>query len=157
MEKNAPDKRHQAVYAFMQTDKMHRKLCEKKIGGLGIHRSQHIMLMVLSHFDRSVTQKEISEKLKISAAAAAVSLRKLEAAGFIERASSGGDKRCNEVKITEKGEEIVRKSKEIFESIDSVMTMGVSEAELDTFIGIVGKMEANLLTKIREAENEKVE
>lgn len=37
------------------------------------------------------------------------------------------------------------------------MTMGVSEAELDTFIGIVGKMEANLLTKIREAENEKVE
>ena len=60
MEKNAPDKRHQAVYTFMQTDKMHRKLCEKKIGSLGIHRSQHIMLMVLSHFDRGVTQKELS-------------------------------------------------------------------------------------------------
>ncbi len=153
MEMDAKDKRHQAVFEFMQTDKMHRKLCEKKIGGLGIHRSQHIMLMVLSRFDRSVTQKDISQELNISAAAAAVSLRKLEAAGYIGRVSSGGDKRCNEVKITEKGKTMVRKSKEIFESIDSVMTRGVSDEELDAFIRTVRKMEANLMTEIEGAEN----
>ena len=153
MEMDAKDKRHQAVFEFMQTDKMHRKLCEKKIGGLGIHRSQHIMLMVLSRFDRSVTQKDISQELNISAAAAAVSLRKLEAAGYIGRVSSGGDKRCNEVKITEKGKTIVRKSRDIFESIDSVMTRGVSDEELDAFIRTVRKMEANLMTEIEGAEN----
>lgn len=153
MEKHAPDKRHQAVFAFIQTDKMHRKLCEKKIGGLGIHRSQHIMLMVLSRFNRSVTQKELSGELNISAAAAAVSLRKLEAAGYIKRASSGGDKRCNEVKISEKGKTIVRRSREIFDSIDTLMTLGVSDDELSEFIATVKKMEANLKTEIEGAEN----
>lgn len=157
MENGASDKRHQAVFAFMQADKMHRRLCEKKIGRLGIHRSQHIMLMVLSHFNRSVTQKELSARLNISAAAAAVSLRKLEAAGYIERASSGGDKRCNEVKITDSGKEIVKKSREIFDSIDVLMTLGVTDEELDAFIGTVKKMEENLLTELKEAENEKVE
>ncbi len=143
------EKYRQAVGLFMQTDKLHRKLVEQQICGLGIHRSQHIMLMALAHFDRAVSQKELASKLQISTAAAAVSLRKLESGGYIGRISSKEDLRYNEVTITKKGLDIVNRSEEIFKGIDKIMTRGIDEAELSAFISTIKKMKANL----KEAEN----
>lgn len=134
----------QAVGLFMQTDKLHRKVIDKHISVLGIHRSQHIMLMTLARFERAVSQKELAAKLQISTAAAAVSLRKLESGGYIERISSKVDLRYNEVSITKKGLDIVKRSKEIFNSVDKIMTNGINDDELSSFIETVTKMKANL-------------
>lgn len=144
----AEEKYRQAVELFMQTDKLHRKVVEKHISGLGIHRSQHVMLMTLARFDRAVSQKELAAKLQISTAAAAVSLRKLESGGYIARISSKEDLRYNEVTITKKGLDIVNRSEEIFKSIDKIMTDRIDDEELSGFIATVTKMKTNL----KEAE-----
>lgn len=138
------EKRRLAVTSLMRADMLHRKVCEKNISALGIHRSQHIMLMRLSCFEGPVTQKEIASELQISAAAAAVTIKKLEDGGYIKRASSGDDKRCNEVEITEKGSEVIARSKAIFGNIEECMTEGMTEQELDVFIEITKKMKENL-------------
>lgn len=143
MEAELKDKRQLAVMSFMRTDMLHKKVCEKRTAKLGIHRSQHMMLMRLSRFNRAVTQKELASELSISAAAAAVTIKKLEDAGLIAR-TAGGDRRCNEVVITKKGSEIVEQSKRIFEEINSRMTDGVSDEELESFIETINKMQDNL-------------
>lgn len=133
-----------AVRLFMNTDKAHRKLCEKKTEVFNIHRSQHMILMELYHLGKETSQKEIAQKLSISEAATAVSLKKLAALGLIEKVCSEKDLRYNEIKISEKGKEIINKSKEIFKEIDSVMTKGISDEELDLFIKTMEKMNKNL-------------
>ena len=135
---------NEAVRFFMRTDRLHKKLCEKSLSELALHRSQHVMLMHLSRFGRTVSQKELAESLSITPAAAAVSVKKLIAGGYIERKASDKDARYNDVTITEKGEDVVKRSREIFKSIDEVMVSGVSEDELKVFIETLKKMTENL-------------
>ena len=64
-----------ALELFMRNDRMHRRLFEKNVvQRLGIHRSQHMMLMSISCFG-SCSQKDIAARLDISPAAAAVTRR----------------------------------------------------------------------------------
>lgn len=143
------EKYHHAVNALMQTDKLHRMICEKRIGTLGIHRSQHIMLMSLEAFGRPATQSEIAQRLGISTAAVAVTVKKLEAGGYITRTSDESDQRSNIVSLTENGQKIIEESKRIFEGIEQQMTSGITRTELDGFLAAVKKMETN----IKEALN----
>lgn len=139
---------HEGIGLFMHTDRLHKKLCEKRIGELKIHRSQHVMLMKLSRFRRSVSQKELADCLSITPSAATVSIKKLIAGGYVERKESEKDARFNEISITEKGEKVVLRSKEIFDLIDAQMVSGIGKEELMSFIATLKKMEENLKGQI---------
>lgn len=146
-------KYREAVHALMQTDKLHRTLLEKRINSLGIHRSQHIMLMVLSNFSAAVKQADLAEKLGISNAAAAVTIKKLENSGYIERLTNDGDRRANIVQITSAGKAVVEESKMIFDSVERVMTSGITRTELAGFLAATEKMQINLKEALK---NEKM-
>ena len=135
---------HELIRLFIHTDKLHRNLAEQRMSDLNIHRSQHMMLRCISAFSDPPTQKDISEKLGISAATAAVTLKKLEASGFIKKVTSKGDARCNKVSITKKGEDILLKGKEIIKEIDDASIKGFSREELQIFSECLIKMQNNL-------------
>jgi DNA-binding MarR family transcriptional regulator len=111
---------------------------------LNIHRSQHMMLRCIASFDEPPTQKEISKKLDITPATAAVTLKKLEEAGFVTKVTSDGDNRCNKVSITEKGKDILAKGKDIIKEIDEATIDGLSEKELIFFSECLLKIQNNL-------------
>ena len=75
---------NEAIGLFLCTDRLHRKIVEKRLEELKLHRSQHMMLMHLSRFKRTVSQKELAGSLSITPAAAAVSVKKLIEGGYIE-------------------------------------------------------------------------
>ena len=135
---------HELIRLFIHTDKLHRNLVEQRMSDLNIHRSQHMMLRSISAFSEPPTQKEICEKLSISAATAAVTLKKLEASGFITKVTYKGDARCNKVSITKKGEDILLKGKEIINEIDDFSVKGLSQEELEIFSQCLIKMQNNL-------------
>ena len=140
-EKLAP---HELVRLFIHTDKLHRSLIEQRMADLNLHRSQHIMLHCIKSFDTPPTQKDISKKLDISAATVAVTIKKLEQAGFITKETSDGDNRCNRVSITEKGDEILMRAKNIFDEVDSNMFSDLSSEQLSIFVEILEKVQSNL-------------
>ena len=78
---------------MMQTDRCHRMIIEGQVHRLGVHRTQHMILMCLSHCEKPPTQSEIAELFQVSNAAVAVSLRKMEQAGLILRTSREGNAR----------------------------------------------------------------
>lgn len=121
------DKKH-LVWDFLRITREHRKILEKSISSLGIHPSQHHFLMHIS-LNGACTQNSIAEAMNISAATVAVSLKKLEKGGYIEKRISPEDNRSNLIALTEKGEDVVVKSKLLFEEIDQKMFESVTEEQ----------------------------
>ena len=101
------DKKH-IVWEICRIAREHRKLVEKRICSLGIHPSQHHFLMYLSRHG-ACSQNSIAEAMEVSASTVAVSLKKLEKGGYIEKQSSPEDCRSNRIVLTQKGEEVVVK------------------------------------------------
>ena len=73
---------------FRRISMLHRSVFESNVASLGIHQSQHHLLFHIAKSGETPSQKEIAEHFKISPAAVAVSLKKLESGGFIEKGRS---------------------------------------------------------------------
>ena len=53
--------------SFIMTDRIHRRLFEKKMASIGVHRSQHRILMYLfKKQPEAPSQKEIAEQFDIN-------------------------------------------------------------------------------------------
>ncbi len=133
----------EAVDMMLRTDRMHKCLIDAKVRDIGIHRTQHRILMHLARHGKLPSQKELAEHLDITPAAVTGALKKIEQDGYIER-TLGKDTRFNEIKITEKGREIVEKTKNLFSETDRSLFRGFTPEELDSYIGFLEKMQNNM-------------
>ena len=116
------------VREIMKINREHRKMIERRISSLGIHPSQHLLLMHISRTGPS-TQTSIAEAMGVSASAIAVSLKKLEKGNYIEKRTSPSDSRSNLILLTKKGEDVVLQSQRLFEEVDEFMFQGFLEEE----------------------------
>ena len=136
-------KQQELVGAFMRVDRLHRSVVEQQVRKLGIHRSQHMLLMYLSRCEKPPTQACLAREFDISPAAVTVSLQKLEKAGLVER-SLGGDDRTKNIRITDDGMAIVRKTEKLFRNIDKAMCESFSEEQLTRLLSELNTMQENL-------------
>lgn len=140
-----------AVNKMLCISKMHRLLIDREVQSIGIHRTQHRILMYLAKRGNLPSQKALAEHLEISSAAVTVALQKLEADGYIKRCI-GSDNRFNEINITERGREIVEKTKMLFSRIDESMFEGFSEQELDAYLVFLEKIKSNIENAVHRTE-----
>ncbi len=114
---------------FREVDQFFKRAIGKKVSSTGVYRSQHRILMMLSeHPDCS--QTELADELDISSAAVAVTLKKLEKAGYISRQCSAEDNRMNHVVMTDKGKRIIDISHSYFQEVENALFVGFSEEEM---------------------------
>jgi DNA-binding MarR family transcriptional regulator len=121
----------------------HRKIMLNYLAETGVYHSQHRLLMEISHYP-NVSQNDIARMMDVSAATIAVSLKKLEKEGYINKEMDEGDNRLNKITITEKGNRIVEQSRQIFESTDRKVFEGFTEEEKSTLSFLLQKLDANL-------------
>ena len=143
MQRNAKEDRMRAVEMMMKTHHMHRSLIDSRVHEIGVHRTQHRILMHLARHEHLPSQKELAEHLDITPAAVTLALKKIERDGYIER-TLGQDNRFNELRITEKGRDIVKRTRKLFSEADLSMFEGFSDAELSTYLLCLEKMQANM-------------
>jgi len=124
-------------------NQMHRKKLERLLEGTGLHRAQHRLLMTLSE-GKFESQAELAAVLEISTATVAVSLKKLERDGYIQKSIKKDDSRVKFVSLTEKGKKVVAKSREIFAYMDQNVIRGFSETELVTLRKFLKQMYDNV-------------
>lgn len=135
---------HRISHMQRHLGRMQHRIIEARVRSLGIHPSQHILLMRLSDMGRFPSQAQIAEELDISPASVARTLKQLEAGGYIERCGSDVDGRRNEIAISAKGEEMVRRSREIFERMDAARFEGFGPEELDQLEALLQRQIDNL-------------
>ncbi|MBQ6374716.1 MAG: MarR family transcriptional regulator [Clostridia bacterium] len=122
---------------------LHHRVIERRIDGLGVHHSQHRMLMVLSGMGRTASQKDIADALDISPACVARSLKALSASNLIHKAE-GQDGRCRQISILPKGQRLIEDSLKTFRSIDEDMFRGVSDDEIHQLSMTLDRIQQNL-------------
>lgn len=132
-----------AIEMMIKTDKMHRFMIDSHVKEIGIHRTQHRILMHLARDGMLPSQKELADRLDITPAAVTGALKKIEQDGYVER-TLGQDSRYNELKITKKGIDMVNRTREIFAAADTAMFDGFTDEELDTYISCLEKLQANI-------------
>lgn len=121
---------HQIINLFRQADQSLKRVISKKVKDTGIYRSQHRLLMLLGKHPEC-SQTELAEKMDISPAAVAVSLKKLEKGGYINRQSNAEDNRINQVEVTEKGKKAIAVSILYFQEVETAMFKDFSAGEME--------------------------
>ena len=137
---------------LMHINRLHRCAIDSKVSKAGLPRSQHMMLMHLNRRDFKVSQKELADHFEISPVAVAVTLKKLESDGYIEKAASKDDSRFNEIAITEKGRSVVEFSHKVFSETDEKTFEGISDEERIILLEILDKVEKNLKSILGKEE-----
>ncbi len=147
------ERAHLTFYQMIQVDRFHRSIFESMHSALGIHRSQHRILMYISRNPEGPSQKSIAEHFDISAAAIAVSLKKLEDSGYITRESVENDNRFNRISLTEKGRMIVEKSEDFFVKSDYAMFGDFTEQDYENLLVCLKKMMSGLKAFAKDCDN----
>ena len=138
-----PELRH-IIRSISHTDRMHHYCIEKRIQQLGIHRSQHMILMYLARNDKVPSQNELAEEFHVSKAAIANTMKSLEKSGYICRVADEADTRKNIINITDKGRSIVEMSRKEFDAVDKAMFNGITEEQLEVFCEVLDMLRNNL-------------
>lgn len=134
---------HRMVEKCIRVTRLHRGMLEHRLGGTGVYRSQHQILMFVSE-NPGVSQKELAKMYGVSGATIAVSLKKLERGGYIERMVDQKDNRCNQICITDKGKEIVEDSVRIFCQMEHCMFEGFSEHDMVMLGELLDRIYSNM-------------
>ena len=132
-----------AIDALIHTMRLHHRIVERRIDGLGVHHSQHRMLMKVAWLGKSASQKQIAEAMDVSPACVARTLKRLSAEGLVEK-TGGADARRNEIGILPKGQALVDDSLALFRRIGAEMFEGVSGDELAAVTGVLRRIQGNL-------------
>ena len=134
---------HETVDVLIHVMRLHHRIVERRIDGLGVHHSQHRMLMKVAKLGHSASQKDIADAMDVSPACVARTLKHLSAEGLIEK-REGADGPCNEISILPKGERLVEDSLALFRQIGAEMFQGISGAELESLTEVLRRIRGNL-------------
>lgn len=129
--------------------KAHHSAIENRVSSLGMHRSAN---MILSHLfaiqsinnDSIPSQKEIAKKFKVSEAAVASALDRLEKDGYIARVPVKEDRRKNKISLTQSGIKIVQETKDIFNEIDEKTFSGLDDSQKEQLMSLLEIVSNNL-------------
>ncbi len=133
----------ETVFRMCKVTLLHRYRISTALSGLNIYRGQPDLLEYLNE-NGDCSQREIADHFGVSPASVATSVKRMCKAGFIERTEDEKDRRINRLRITRKGMETLKLSKEKCCEIDNMMFRDFSENELETFNRMIEKIAKNL-------------
>ena len=139
---------------LMHTGRLHKSLIASRVKDIGIHRTQHRILMHLARHEKLPSQKELAEHLEVTPAAVTLAIKQIEQDGYIKR-TLGKDSRFYEIEITERGRELVTLTRTLFSEADSLMFEGFSEEELEEFAGYLERIQQNIKSQISGKDENK--
>lgn len=131
------------IYQLINFALKHRRIMLNYLDETGVYQAQHRLLMEIA-CRPNASQNDIARSMDVSAATVAVSLKKLEKGGYISRVTDKADNRLNKITITEKGNRVVERSKQIFASTDQKVFSGFTDEEKQTLSALLQKLDANL-------------
>lgn len=112
-------------------------------GETGLHPSQLPILEALVH-NPDCTQQELADLLHVTPASVALSTKRLEKAGLIEKRADKTDKRRNRLCITEKGRQLSLDHRRRMDAVDTDMLQSFSEEEKQTLCALLDRLIENL-------------
>jgi DNA-binding MarR family transcriptional regulator len=117
----------------------------KTVGNPFVHPGQASLLGCLLD-QGSISQGELCRTLKVSAAAVAVSLRRLEQQGMILRLKNPSDLREKLLRLTPLGIQTAKDIRVAVDKVQSLAIQGFSNEELESLLSYLSRIVNNLNT-----------
>lgn len=153
MEEKKCDRKFLPSMMTNEVSKLFRDIINRDVEKLGVQNSYRQLLFHLSRKD-GVSQLELARATHLKAPTVSVTLKNMEADGLVERKGDINDLRIIHVYLTEKGRQTDDKIREIHHMLDSRMTEGISQEELDALVATLTKMRDNMLKATEETKSE---
>ncbi len=113
----------------------------------GITRAQSWILSSLMQSGREgMTQSELAKLVDISRVALGEFIDRLESLGYVLRTADLKDRRVNRLLLTPAGEEVVKKTQTVGDSIEEKINSGFTPEEQAAFETMLHKLKHNLLS-----------
>jgi DNA-binding MarR family transcriptional regulator len=142
-EKNETTKGKEILHQIIHLAIKHRKVMQSNLEDTGLYHAQHRLLMKIFR-NKYASQKELAKSMEVSTATIAVSLKKLEKGGYIQKIMDKSDNRFNQIVITEKGNQVVEQSKQIFDDSEKKILQGFTDEEKSTLYAMIQRLHDNL-------------
>lgn len=133
----------EVTHKYMQLNLLHRYSAQVCSVSCGVYRGQPPILDFLME-NGECSQKEIADFLRVSPATVAVSIKRLQKSGLVEKKTDESDLRYNKIRLTEKGYDADKQARRIFNDRDKRMFKGFSDEEILTFSSYLDRMIENL-------------
>lgn len=102
----------------------------------------HLLEYVINH--TGCSQSEVAEHLMITPASVALSTKRMEKSGLLDKRTDPDNLRCKRLYVTQKGINLSNRCRETLDGMDKVMFRGLNEDEIGTLEGILDKLLNNL-------------
>jgi len=102
----------------------------------------HLLEFVSNH--TGCSQSEVAEHLMISPASVALSTKRMEKSGLLEKRTDSSNLRYKRLYVTQKGINLSNRCRETLDGMDEVMFRGLNGDEINTLKGILDKLLKNL-------------
>lgn len=122
---------------------LHCGCMQKAANDCGLYRGQPPILEYLK-LHNGCSQKQLATALQVSPASVAVSIRRMEKSGLLQKENSASDLRCNHIRITEKGEQVLSLAHTQLSKIDNRLFEGFSDTDIETLTALLGRCVRNL-------------
>lgn len=123
MSENSSPRIGLAVYQILSDfDSIRRRILkdspiadQKKLYGLTLRQSSAVnqVMLLTDKNPEGVTLKKLAEQLEMQSSAASVMVEKMVAKGFLERTENQRDRRTVNIRISEKGREVINNSRKL--------------------------------------------
>ena len=128
---------------LMHLNMLHKYAVHTKSSEIGVYYGQPPILKYLKEHGEC-SQTEIARALNVSAASMAVSIKRMQKTGLLQKKTDDSDLRYNRITLTPLGLEKEKQCLDIFSEVSQRMTEGFSEEEKLTLKNYFERMTANL-------------
>jgi DNA-binding MarR family transcriptional regulator len=134
------------VILIMQIFHSHFHYSFAKLEKVNMHPRQFPLLRLLSEYP-GLNQREIAEKLHIKPPTVAVSVKRLEKAGYIERKQDENNQRISRIYITDIGMQVVKLGRKLILEEEQTLLEGFSPEEISLLRDYLQRINKNLTHK----------
>lgn len=134
----------EAIRLSWEVHSLHKQCMSRLLCDQNIHFGQPPLLFTLQKQGGTCNQNDLAKELKVSPAAIAVSLKRMEKAGLVHRIQDPTDLRSNRVELTERGMYAAEQARLHMRKIMERAFLGFSNDDYGQFISFYQQMCTNL-------------
>lgn len=128
------------LHAFLRT---HRNTLRRYFQSCGLSSGHPRILFELSH-EPGLTQKALADAMGIAPATLSVSVRRMEAAGLVERRTDDKDARVQRLYLTAEGDAVQRRCEQGRDFLIAAQFADFSAEDIERLACLLGRMTRNL-------------
>ncbi len=135
---------------LMRVGHAQRRLVEKRLQEMNLHRGQPPLLFVLNQRD-GLSSSELAELLNVTPPTISNMVKRMRQNGYVEKRRDSNDERVTRVYLTEQGRAAMGALQQIVDDVNETMSAGLSAEEIAILLPILKKIMINIENTLGES------